>query len=384
MGFKKKHEGSMKKVLFATTALAGLAIGGVASAQGIALFGDARLGLGYNIENDGDVLIEDGDTPDDLRAVSRVRFGVNMTGETDSGITFGATIRADNAQGGQGGSNGQTEGSVFVSGAWGTLTYGDTNGADEQWVGDVPGDYSLTGLGELDETVFISNGGDFGNDGGTGFADNPFARPTVRYDFDIMGFGLSLSSNRDLTDIGVGTGYAADFGGGSWSAGIGYYKFDSFFVTSDGEPIEIDVDDDGIIDAVVPGFEVETEFPDGETWSVGLNADYEAFAFGLTYIKLNSDTADIGEFDADNLLVGASFGWDAWSFGAVYGHILNAEGALEELDGDNSWEVSAQYDLGGGATINGGVRQTYDIIGLGDDDDGDQATVADFGIKMAF
>ena len=48
----------MKKVLFATTALAALAIGGVASAQGIALFGDARLGLGYNINNDGDVLIE--------------------------------------------------------------------------------------------------------------------------------------------------------------------------------------------------------------------------------------------------------------------------------------------------------------------------------------
>ena len=45
----------MKKVLFATTALAALAIGGVASAQGIALFGDARLGLGYNIDNDGGV-----------------------------------------------------------------------------------------------------------------------------------------------------------------------------------------------------------------------------------------------------------------------------------------------------------------------------------------
>ena len=53
----------------------------------------------------------------------------------------------------------------------------------------------------------------------------------MRYDFDIVGFGLSLSSNRDLTDIGVGAGYAADFGGGSWSAGVGYYKFDSF-VTS--------------------------------------------------------------------------------------------------------------------------------------------------------
>src|SRR5262245_48133119 len=106
----------MKKVLFATTATAALAIGGMASAQGIALFGDARLGLGYNIDNDGGVLTEeqdDGtlDTPDDLRAISRVRFGVNMTGETDSGITFGATIRADNAVGGQGGTNGQTAGS---------------------------------------------------------------------------------------------------------------------------------------------------------------------------------------------------------------------------------------------------------------------------------
>ena len=170
------------------------------------------------------------DTPDDLRAVSRVRFGVNMTGETDSGITFGATIRADNAIGGEGDAplSGQTAGSVFVSGAWGTLTYGDTNGADEQWVGDVPGDYSLTGLGEFDETRFISNGGDFGSDGGSNFAANPEARPTVRYDFDIMGFGLSLSSNRDLTDITVGTGYAADFGGGSWSVGAGYNKFEEF------------------------------------------------------------------------------------------------------------------------------------------------------------
>ena len=120
-----------------------------------------------------------------------------------------------------------------MSGSWGTLTFGDTNGADEQWVGDVPGDYSLTGLGDLDETKFISNGGSFGSDNGNSFAANPEARPTVRYDFDIMGFGLSLSSNRDLTDIAVGTGYSADFGGGSWSAGIGYNNFDSFFSSGD-------------------------------------------------------------------------------------------------------------------------------------------------------
>ena len=88
----------MKKVLFASSALAALAIGGAASAQGISLFGTARLGLGYGINNDGTVRTDDDGGPsDELRAVSRVRFGVNMTGETNSGITFGATIRADNA-----------------------------------------------------------------------------------------------------------------------------------------------------------------------------------------------------------------------------------------------------------------------------------------------
>jgi outer membrane protein OmpU len=377
----------MKRRLFATAAALALLGGGAASAQGIALFGDARLGLGNNIQNDGTLVIdEDGDTPDELRAVSRVRFGVNMTGETDSGITFGATIRADNSSDGQGGTFGQRAGSVFVSGSFGTLTFGDTNAADEQWVGDVPGDYSLTGLGELDETLFISNGGDFGTDHpGANFASNPNARPTVRYDFDIAGFGMSVSSNRDLTDVGVGAGYAADFGGGSWSVGLGYYKFDSFTTEASGPELAcVDADADGVCEEVVVVAEPGDEIPDGEQWSIGLNGEYETFAFGATYTKLNSATTDFGEFDADNLLIGASFGWDAWSVGATWGKILNAEGSLEEIDGDDSYEVSAQYDLGGGATINGGVRRTYNVPGLGGDADGDSAWVGDFGVRMAF
>lgn len=373
----------MKKVLFATTAASTLLIGGIASAQGIALFGDARLGLGYNIDNDGGILVETDDdgelnTPDDLRAISRVRFGVNMTGETDSGITFGATIRADNAAGGEGGVDGQRSGSVFVSGSFGTLTYGDTNAADEQWVGDVPGDFSLTGLGDLDETRFVSNGGGFGSDSGNSFASNPFARPTVRYDFDIMGFGISASSNRDLTDIGVGLGYAADFGGGSWSLGAGYNKFDNF--TQFGSLTYVE-DEDGNI---VP-FTPTTEWPDGEQWSLGLKGDYDAFSFGVTYANLDADgVTDDLDYKADNLLIGASFTFDAWSVGAVYGKILSAEGSLEDLDGDDSYELSAQYDLGGGATLNGGVRRSYNIIGLGGDTDGDAAWIGDFGISMSF
>jgi outer membrane protein OmpU len=356
----------MKNILFATTATAALAIGGMASAQGIALFGDARLGLGYNINNDGSPAIEvddDGneDFSDDLRAISRIRFGVNMTGETDSGITFGGTIRADNSGGGQGSLNGQTAGSVFVSGSWGTLTYGDTNAADEQWVGDVPGDYSVTGLTDVDETKFFSNGGEFGSDASGTFAPNPFARPTVRYDFDIAGFGGSVSTNRDLNDIGVGAGYSADFGGGSWNVGVGYYDYQEFDTFFQG------------VGVTVPG---------GNQWSVGLKGEYESWGFGVTYIQANSD----GDDDWNNLLVGASMGFGAWSVGAVYGNVLSADGELDPLDGDTAYGLTGQYDLGGGATVNGGVFQTYKRALTQADGtvDFDNPVIADFGIVMSF
>ncbi len=324
----------MKKVLFATTAASTLLIGGFASAQGIALFGDARLGLGYNINSDGGLTLdENGNATDDLIAVSRVRFGVNMTGETDSGITFGATIRADNAAGGQGGTTGQSAGSVFVSGSWGTLTYGDTNGADEQWVGDVPGDFSLTGMGNFDETPFVSNGGGYGNSDSLQFANNPFARPTVRYDFDITGFGISLSSNRDLTDIVVGAGYSADFGGGSWSIGAGYDKFDTFATTAQGGAQTVTVIDTvtgNPTTLVVPGATVTNIINSGEQWSVGLKGTYDKFGFGATWSKVDlddsNDTTIVSGGSAQSLLVGASAGFDAFSVGVFYQEVLNADG----------------------------------------------------------
>ena len=60
-----------------------------------------------------------GKPPTRVRAISQVRFGVEMTGETDSGIVFGAEIWADDAEEGEGGQVGQVEGSVFVSGSLG-------------------------------------------------------------------------------------------------------------------------------------------------------------------------------------------------------------------------------------------------------------------------
>ena len=79
-------------------------------------------------------------------------------------------------------------------------------------------------------------------------------------------------------------------------------------------------------------------------------------------MNLDATSDEFGDFKADNLLIGASFTFDAWSVGAVYGKILSAEGELEDRSTATTASCSPrQYDLGGGASLNGGVRRTYSL-----------------------
>ncbi len=339
---------------------ASVALAGGASAEGIMLYGDARLGLGYNIDNDGQPTGDDA-----LRAVSRVRFGVLMAGETESGVTFGADIRADNAVGGEGEQVGQSEGLVFVSGAWGALTFGDTSGADERWVGDL-NEVGLTCLSCENETPFISNGGGFGEDE-LNFANNPEARPTIRYDFTFHGFGLSMSSNRDLTDIGVGGGWEGEIGGGSLAIGAGYYDYASFrtvgpsqmitVIDSDGDPMEIEAES------------ADVEVAAGTQWSAMVGGEFGAF--NGTVIYTNAESSGETGFDTLGLGVGAGFG--PWALNFYYNNVFDAYGGLDEFDGTRSYGFGVNYDLGGGALAQFGVVNDYGGMNL-----------ADFGISMAF
>lgn len=356
-----------------------------ASAQGLVLFGNARLGLGYNIGNSGvareeadrSVIVDPGAPDarevvtryaptDDLRAISRVRFGIIMTGETESGIAFGASIRADNAAAASNDA-GQVAGNVFVTGDWGTLTYGDTNAADEQHVGDPVGTFSLTGLGDLNETPYVSNGGGFGGDR-IQFANNPAALPTVRYDYDYGGFGVSISTERMLSDVGLGASYTAEFAGGSVTGGVGYYDFAAFTTL----PTATDPD----------GYRV----PGGAQWTAGLSGRLGRYQAGVVYMDVSADDSDL-----EVLLVGGSAEFGAWRVGAFYSNVLTARrGPVAAFDGLDAYGASAQYDLGGGASVNGGVSRTYGRNAYGTPGDADylgevtQTTVADFGISMQF
>ncbi|MEM8570651.1 MAG: porin [Pseudomonadota bacterium] len=347
----------MKKVLFATTALTALAVGGTAMAD-ISLFGSARLGLVYDDSLDNE-----------LQTNSRVRFGVNMSGETDSGIEFGASLRADQVVDGgiDTGDSGQA-GEAFVSGSLGTLSFGDTNGADEQWVGDLNGNLSLTGLGDFNETAFVSNGGNAGDSDTFDFSNNADARPTIRYDYDFAGFGVSLSADSRLSDYGIGAGFSGPVGGFDLEVGLGYYAFQDFTFTSDETTTGI-VEVDGIPTEVALVESTTTQVEEGDQFTALLGFGAFGADMNVIYNKLDSD--DGSEFET--IGVGAEYAFDAVTVGAYYRNVMTGKGELEEVDGDDVYGFSAEYDLGGGAVIAGGITSTY-----ADD------TIADFGIDMSF
>ena len=166
----------MKKLLLATSILAGTA--GMAAAE-ITLSGDARMGFLNEFFGDSD---------DDTAFTSRARVTFTFSGETDGGLAFGASFRADNSAGA---ANGES-GSVFMSGAFGKVSFGDVDGAALAAVGQVDG-VGLTGLGDRNELTYIANGGlddDDVTDFDTFTADTLTGDPSVLYEYSTGGIGL--------------------------------------------------------------------------------------------------------------------------------------------------------------------------------------------------
>ena len=71
-------------------------------------------------------------------------------------------------------------------------------------------------------------------------------------------------------------------------------------------------------------------------------------------------------------------------------HCITGNGAFGVYDGEQTYGLTVAYDLGGGASVNMGVAQSYgrDAYGTPGADNYiagvEDATIADFGIKMEF
>jgi outer membrane protein OmpU len=358
-----KKEGKMKKLLLATSILAGTA--SIAAAE-ITLSGDARMGFLNNVLFD--TLTQD----DDTGFTSRARVQFTFSGETDGGLSFGASFRADNASSASSG----TAGSVFLSGAFGKISMGDVDGAALSAVGHVDG-VGLTGLGDKNESAYIANGGlddDDLNDFDIVNATSLTGDPSVVYEYTTGNIGLFAS----VTDPGFDTNvFAVPADGIAWALGANYttdaYKFGIGYE-------DLQVDEQG----GAAGF-------DADHLTLGADATFGAFTG-----KVRWGTADIDAFDGLGATAGADF--DQWSVSGTYtadalavtafyaNKQFDFTGLTAVQEADNVTDLStfglgASYDLGGGASLVGGVVDSERELG---DGSSSSDTGYDLGVSFSF
>jgi outer membrane protein OmpU len=339
----------MKAILFASTAL--VAFAGAAAAQGVTLSGSAEMG----IFDDGD------DSPVQFHTDIDVTF--TLAGETDSGLIFGANIDLDETDtdttipgvavdeseqpdslvtddievGGSPAFDNDTQGgeAIFLSGAFGTLSMGDTDGALDWATGEV-----LFGSGSINDNE------EHGAYSGVGGLDGLYDGQIARYEYVFGDFGAALSVEVDDSDegdevLGIGFRYNGDFGGVIVNAGLGYQEAD-----------------------------------DADSFAISVNGGLaNGFQAGIVYE--NTEAAGI---DGDYIGIGAGYSAGAFSVGANYGRIDTDAG---DTDG---FGLDLGYDLGSGLNVLFGYGYT-DADANDDEDFGfdeiDNGTYS-FGVSMSF
>ncbi len=322
----------MKKVLLATTMLVA---GASVAAADVTLSGDARMGLSNGFVTAPGALDPTGFT-------SRARVLFTMSGESDSGLSFGASFRAHDAAGAANG----TKGSVFIQGAFGKLSMGDVDGAANAAVGHVDG-VGLTGLGDLNESVFIANGGlDLGGavtgdpsalyeySFGTVTVYASVTQPTFDYTqpiaLTLSGSALAVLPGRYQGDAyGLGAKYTID----SYTVSIGY------------ERLEL-----GRLVPAAPAASVKADH-----WIIGGDATFGDFTVKARYGKADVSVNNAAALDFEQASLSGTYKMDALSV-----TLFASDAQFTTPAGANAAEVraiglGASYDLGGGASVVGGI-----------------------------
>ena len=350
----------MKKLLIATSAL--VALTGAASAE-VALTGDGRMGL-----------VWDGDN---AKFSSRVRARFNLSGETDSGLSFGGSFRVDQenyaAEPESRSAAHGTAGSVYVSGTFGKLSMGDVVSATEAAIGD------LTEIGYTDGE-FAANPEEI--DYLTGDGENEEQGPTALYEYTFNGVNLFASmtdgSRRDCSASNVIVGslecydfdtddesevafsLAAGYEFGAYSVGLGYSE------NRDGTEIVIGGT------AAINEFKIKAFYADYDDRDLAQLGDFEYnFDDDETTFEVNYDKSyGLSVEYAMANGIGLEALW-------IRRDVEILEGFADEADDSyDAYGVGASYDLGAGATLAGAVMKN-DLFA-------ENETRADVGIKFSF
>ena len=315
----------MKKVLLATTVLAMTAT--VAAAE-VTLSGNARMGVVYN----GNA------ASNKLQFTSRVRASISMSSETDGGLAFGGSFDVHNA----GPASTGNSGSVFISGAFGKLEMGDVVGAAESVVGDLP-EIGFTDIAANDVT-FITG------DGAVTSVNNPVALYT--YSTGALTFAVSMNDGAtnaggalapvDATDeYALGAKYTVD----AYSFALGY-EVSKPLTGASAKHLVLGGE------ATFGAATVKAVYGDGS----GAINGFSQFGLGVTY-------------KMDALTVKAMVNQQKIDAGSAAAATFGVSGKA------TGYGIGAAYDLGGGATLEGGIS---------DNDAAGTKAIADLGLKFKF
>ncbi len=302
----------MKKVLLATTVLAMTAT--VAAAE-VKLSGNARMGLIY----DGNTNTVN-NSNSKLKLTSRVRIIFTASGESDSGLSFGATVRND--QSGQGNTN-NNDSKVFISGAFGKLTFGDNDTAANVLVGHVD-QISLTGLGDNNELGYL------GQTDTSALYEYSTGALSFAASVGQMGVATPVAGLKAEDAVSVAVKYSMD----GYTAALGYETRRTSQTVNDNQ-LSLG------LSGTFGQFGVKAVIADRKSWGTtqyALSGTYTMDAVKVTAFYANKDTKAAGVTNKSN----------------AYG-------------------LGASYNLGGGATVVGGMQK---VKGL--------KAVADVGVSLSF
>lgn len=300
----------MKKILLATTVLVGTA--GIAAAD-VTLSGNGRMGVVYAEKTAASPV-----GYEELSFNSRVRASVNLSATTDGGLEFGGSFGIHDAAAAANG----TEGSVFISGAFGKLTMGATDSASQNANGQLAG-VGYTGIGDHNEIGYLTSGD----------------KEVALYSYSAAGFtgflsvgqpdSLAAGSNPADT-FSLGAKYATD----TFTVGLGYESLDSAVAGAD-----------------------QTQL------TASASGTFSGVTAKVIYTKVDNEAG----LDPESYGVSATYALDAVS---ITGFLRVAD--LTATDTGVYTGIGASYSLGGGATLAGGIANN------------DGQTKADLGVNFSF
>jgi len=271
-------------------------------------------------------------TSDTTTAANRFRISFAGSGETDGGISYGISGRAEQ-------SDATNLGSQYISGAFGKVSMGDLDGADEVAAGGGVSNVGLTGLGDNGDFAFASQDHNVG------------------YEFSTAGVKIAYSQDTSVTtgsNAAFGLSYSGDMGGATVSVGlgtasVGAIKQDSMSasVSMGGLTLKAmsSTNDNGPDVAKVDG---TARHADGTTtvYAAGVQA------------KANPDTDQTG--------VSLSYTMGGMTATAFMKEVSQTGTVTQDYSG-----IGINYDMGG-ATLKIGVA------------DADGRSLADFGLSFSF